>query len=138
MLDNLYENIGVKIKNWAKWIFIVEAIGSIITGIVLAFEEDILYIFIAIVGPFVVWVSSWILYGFGELVEKTTDNENNTRRILKKLNEKSTYDSITFIKNKENPNKTNNTPPVVSTHKWRCDGCGNMRTQTPCEYCGKE
>ena len=23
-------------------------------------------------------------------------------------------------------------------HQWRCDGCGNLRTQTPCEYCGKE
>ena len=69
MLDNLYENIGGKIKNWAKWIFIVEAIGAIITGIVLAIEEDILYIFIAIGGPIVAWVSSWILYAFGELVE---------------------------------------------------------------------
>lgn len=69
MLDSLYENIGGKIKSWAKWIFIVEAIGSIIAGIVLAAEEDILYIFIAIIGPFIAWVSSWILYAFGELVE---------------------------------------------------------------------
>ena len=25
-----------------------------------------------------------------------------------------------------------------STHKWLCDGCKRMRTQTPCEHCGKE
>ena len=29
----------------------------------------------------------WILYAFGELVEKTADNENNTRQILKTINE---------------------------------------------------
>ena len=23
-------------------------------------------------------------------------------------------------------------------HKWRCDHCGNMRTQVPCEHCGAE
>ena len=141
MLDNLYENIGSKIKNWAKWIFVIEAIGAVITGLVLLFtgEELILYGLLTLVcGPIVAYVGSWILYAFGELVEKTADNENNTRQILKELNEKSTDASITFIKNKEYGNKTTNTPQTVSTHKWRCDGCRNMRTQTPCEHCGKE
>ena len=35
MSQNLYENIGGKIKNWSKWIFIIEAISAIIGGIVL-------------------------------------------------------------------------------------------------------
>ena len=72
MLDNLYENIGSKIKNWAKWIFIVEAIGAIITGVVLmATDEDlIVYGLLTLVcGPIIAWVGSWILYAFGELVE---------------------------------------------------------------------
>ena len=34
MLDNLYKNRGGKIKNLAKWIFIIEAIGAIITGLI--------------------------------------------------------------------------------------------------------
>jgi hypothetical protein len=144
MLDNLYENIGSKIKNWAKWIFIIEAIGSIITAIVLPIASGdpddfiLISVLIAIVGPIVAWVGSWILYAFGEFVEKTADNERNTRQILKKLNEKSTDASITFIKNKEYGNKTTNTPQTASTHKWLCDGCKKMRTQTPCEHCGKE
>lgn len=71
MLDSLYENIGGKIKNWAKWIFIVEAIGAVIAGLALAVNEDALYIFIAIIGPIIAWVGSWILYAFGELVEDT-------------------------------------------------------------------
>jgi cytochrome b subunit of formate dehydrogenase len=72
MLDTLYENIGGKIKNWAKWIFIIEAIGAIITGFVLLFTDEylILYGLLTLVcGPIVAWVGSWILYAFGELVE---------------------------------------------------------------------
>ena len=141
MLDNLYENIGSKIKNWAKWIFVIEAIGAVITGLVLLFTDEdlILYGLLTLVcGPIVAYIGSWILYAFGELIEKTADNENNTRQILKKLNEKSTDASITFIKNKEYGNKTTNTPQTASTHKWLCDGCKKMRTQTPCEHCGKE
>ena len=40
MLDILYGNIGGKIKKMAKWIFIVEAIGAIIAGLVLMFTEE--------------------------------------------------------------------------------------------------
>ena len=72
MLDNLYENIGSKIKNWAKWIFVIEAIGAVITGLVLLFTDEdlILYGLLTLVcGPIVAWVGSWILYAFGELVE---------------------------------------------------------------------
>lgn len=75
MLDNLYEDIGGKIKNLAKWIFILEAIGAIITGFDFFSKAEynkifILYGFlIMILGPIVAWVGSWLLYAFGELVE---------------------------------------------------------------------
>ena len=71
MLDNLYDNIGGKIKNWAKWIFIIEAIGAIITGLVFLFSGSytMLGLLILIFGPIIAWVGSWILYTFGELVE---------------------------------------------------------------------
>lgn len=88
MLDELYTDVGGKIKNWAKWIFIVEAIGAIITGLVLLCTDADLVVsglLVMFLGPFVAWVSSWILYAFGELVEKTSDNESNTRAILQIL-----------------------------------------------------
>ena len=72
MLDNLYENIGGKIKNWAKWIFIFEVIGAIITGLVLLFTDEdlILYGLLTLVcGTIVAYIGSWILYAFGQLVE---------------------------------------------------------------------
>ena len=84
MLDNLYSNIGSKIKNWAKWVFIVEAISSVIGAIcMMASAEDswmlVVGMIVLVVGPFIAWVSSWLLYGFGEIIVKLTDIERNTR-----------------------------------------------------------
>ena len=78
----MYDNIGGKIKGLAKASFIVAAIAEVITGIALmATDEDlILYGFLVmVVGPIVAWVSSWLLYGFGELIDKASDIERNTR-----------------------------------------------------------
>ena len=70
MLDNLYSNIGTKIKNWAKWICVVETISAIIGGIALMAEEEFLYgLLCLIVGPIVAFVSTWLLYAFGEITE---------------------------------------------------------------------
>ena len=84
MLDNLYSNIGSKIKNWAKWVFIVEAIASMIAAIyMMASAEDswmlVVGMIVLVVGPFIAWVSSWLLYGFGEIIVKLTAIERNTR-----------------------------------------------------------
>ena len=103
-----------------KWIFIVEAIGAVITGLVLIGTDEhlVLYGFLTmILGPIVAWIGSWILYAFGELVEKTSNNENNTRQILEKLNEENTNRIKEEYKYEENPitneqtiSKLNETP----------------------------
>lgn len=90
--DGLYENIGIKIKNLARWIFIIDAIGAVIAGIIMICSavdiDDIFFIagmFTMICGPFVAWVSSWIIYAFGDLVHKTSENERHLRDILQTL-----------------------------------------------------
>lgn len=90
MLDNLYENIGSKIKNWAKCIFVIEAIGAVITGLVLPFADEdlILYGLLTLVcGPIIAWVGSLILYAFGQLVEDVhamRDKEGTTEEVKAK------------------------------------------------------
>ena len=73
MLDNWYSNIGGKIKELAKWCFIVDAIGAVITGLILlidwGFEDAWWALFIILFGPVVAFVASWILYAFGQLIE---------------------------------------------------------------------
>jgi hypothetical protein len=68
----MYDNIGGKIKVWAVWIFIVEAIGAVIGGIAMIANDNGLIGFLTmLIGPFVAWVFSWLLYGFGQLIENS-------------------------------------------------------------------
>lgn len=87
-LDGWYADIGCKIKGWAKWIFIIEAIFAVLFGIVTmaAGGNDfsiIIGIMILVIGPIIAWISSWLLYGFGELIDKTCATEQHTKDILK-------------------------------------------------------
>lgn len=96
--DGWYTDIGKKIKGWAKTIFIVEAIMFVIGAIIMLFTAEDGWVFFAaimtaIVGPIIAWVSSWILYAFGELVDKTVANERNTQNILKLLLENNTKEN---------------------------------------------
>ena len=136
-LDNLYENIGGKIKNWAKWIFIVEAIGAVIGGIVYFVENDLddgwIGVLIIFLGPVAAWVSSWLLYAFGELVE----NSGIAKEKLTLLLINSDNASQKEKRKSDSNNGSTSAPQNEAAHKFRCDGCGKMRTQTPCEHCGK-
>ena len=80
----MYDNIGGKIKGLAKAFFVVESIAAIIGGmVVIVGGNGGLAVFVGILtvffGPIVAWVSSWVIYGFGELIDKASDIEYNTR-----------------------------------------------------------
>lgn len=135
MFDFLYQNIGSKIKIWAKWIFIIEALGSIITGLSMLIAstdgDDYLFFWSLVplcVGPIVAFVSTWILYAFGELVEDTHAIRNHLNPMTPKYDAQITNNLSTtcstpapIIQSKTaNVDKNISTQPVVST----CELCG--------------
>lgn len=77
-----FENIGTKIKNFTKWYCWVSIvliwIASAVMFLVGCSDDWLAEIYIpislvsALVMPWVIWLSSWMVYAFGELVEKTT------------------------------------------------------------------
>ena len=69
----MYNNIGKKIKILAKVIFGVEAVLTFIIGLALLGEDAVSGLLVLIIGPIIGWVSSWVLYGFGELVENVKE-----------------------------------------------------------------
>ena len=79
----MYKDIGKKLKLLAKIAFIVGVVLSVILGIglIISFSEEgiiaIIGLFVMLIGGFLSWVSSWGLYGFGELIDKTCDIEKN-------------------------------------------------------------
>ena len=79
----MYKEIGKKIKKLAIVVFVLEAILFFIGGIILmAINNDLFLvgILMMIIGPLLAWVSSFILYGFGELIDKTSEIANNTSK----------------------------------------------------------
>lgn len=100
----MYDNISGKIKGLAKASFIVGAIAAVITGIVImASDEDMIPVglLVMVVGPLVAWVSSWLIYGFGELIDKVCAIARNTYCGERKseTQPKTDYERISRIEN---------------------------------------
>ncbi|PKM38958.1 MAG: hypothetical protein CVV04_11555 [Firmicutes bacterium HGW-Firmicutes-9] len=82
----MFNSIGTKIKVAAKVITWIGIIGSIIAGIIIIsiglYNENggLLGIGFGILlgGSFISWISSWFIYGYGELIEKTSEIAKNT------------------------------------------------------------
>ena len=142
----MYENIGVKIKGLAKAIFIVEAIASVITGIALWIDtEEGWCALILFCGPILAWVSSWLIYGFGEIIDKLREIELNTRGGQSKIKIKETAEKaekeevehmqrerIESILKKQNTKVISNAPSTK-----RCPNCGENISSSVCDMCGK-
>ncbi|MCR5352679.1 MAG: hypothetical protein K6D98_00045, partial [Clostridiales bacterium] len=90
----MFNNIGGKIKALAKvlcWIgiaiFVIFAFIMFINSFNNLRSTGEFYFIIGliflIVGPILAWVSSFLLYGFGELIETNCEIERNTRNIGK-------------------------------------------------------
>ena len=87
----MYSNIGKKLKGLAKALFIIDTIAVIIIGIALVgigllYYRILQYRFFIfggiaaiVIGPVLSWISSWFLYGFGELIDKTSTIARNTQ-----------------------------------------------------------
>ena len=78
----MFNNIGKKIKVLATILFFVEAAAAVITGISLMAADEFLIptgFLVMMVGPVVVWILSWFMYGFGEIIDKLSAIEKNTR-----------------------------------------------------------
>lgn len=86
-METMFNEIGKKIKTLAKVIFVLVVISALIMGVVLIAtliktdKENLAFIgfLVMIVGSVIAWLLSCLLYGFGELIDKTCDIERNTR-----------------------------------------------------------
>ena len=127
-----YDNIGEKIKGLAKWTFIVGAIGAILSGIAMLFSGGwfvILGFLTAFVGSVIAWVSSWLLYGIGEIVDASSTYIHNSRN--------SVGSKQNYYQNNNSTIGLNIAPARVKD--TRCAYCGKNlpANATFCEHCGE-
>lgn len=113
----MFSNMGGKIKALAKVVCWVGIIASVITGFSMCGYRGtaVTGIIVMIVGSLSAWIGSFVLCGFGEMVEATME----TRDILRRTG------SRTF---------TN-----ASTDTWKCPHCGqeNTTVSSQCKGCGQ-
>lgn len=75
----MFENIGGKIKTLAQVTALIGIVSSVIAGIVLMYTTLFLIgLAVLLFGSILFWISSFVLYGFGELIEKTNKIAENT------------------------------------------------------------
>lgn len=70
----MFDNMGRKIKILAMGICWVGIISSLVVGVILFLGHETLTvpgIIVMVVGPISSWVGSFVLYGFGQLVENS-------------------------------------------------------------------
>ena len=124
----MFDNIGGKIKGLATFICWFGIIVSVIAGIAMISsatqgrytDETLVWtgIAVAVLGSLLSWVGSFVLYGFGELVENSSVIAKNTE--VKQANMDSS---------KEGSSK------VVSSGKyWTCPTCKKQNPLTT-SYC---
>lgn len=79
----MYGNIAAKIKFLAQAVAWIGIIGSIIGGVsVISIDEDLILtgFLIAVIGALISWVSSFVLYGYGQLIDNTDKLVELTRK----------------------------------------------------------
>ena len=79
-MSKMFTNIGGKIKTVAKVNCLILMLASVIAGIIVIADGNYALVGIGLlfVGPFLMWIGSFMTYAFGELIEKVTEIEINT------------------------------------------------------------
>ena len=110
----MYDDIGNKIKILAKVFFVLGAISSLIGAVALFFNYThiLLCLAVAIAGSLLSWISTWLLYGFGEIIDTLSNIEENTRN--------------NHFQNAEKQSA----PKII------CESCGKSISKYPCVICG--
>ena len=73
----MYRDIGGKIKLAAYIMFAIQAVLCAVLGFIYISDKNIAGFFILVFGILFAWISSWMMYGFGELIDKVSSIERS-------------------------------------------------------------
>lgn len=142
----MFENIGGKIKMLAKILTALGCFASLVIGLAMGAKTGengaLLFLFIILIGCLVSWLSSFILYGFGQLVENSDILAKHYKNQSEKHNDISATDAAErhqwHCKEQSKNQSAISASDTVIKHKWRCDVCGNMTSEEICPTCNNQ
>ena len=139
----MFENAGRKIKSIAKAWFVIQCVAAFVGGIaVISADEDLVLLFLLILGGgfLVAWISSLLLYGFGEIVDTAIEN----RYVRKVAPQPKTVvncgnSGVQRVPTQPQAQSTAPHQAVAGSDSWVCPACKtkNLATRTTCWSCGK-
>jgi len=137
----MFENIGEKIKLLAKIVCWTGIVAAVISGIVVMFTESFFGgLLIALVGAAGSWTGSFVMYGFGELVESAMVLRDAE---LKRQNRQANPPSATRRRTQPQQGGFSLSQLAAerqnqSSGSWICVKCGrkNANTSPVCGDCG--
>ena len=143
----MFNNIGSKIKSVASVLCWIGIIGSVISAF--AMPNFFWGLVVVIAGSLTSWISSVILYGFGQLIENSDYMVYHIQNIPTKEKKadfgyptQNTPPKDDIVKEASVNNVTVNqvklTSNTTSKHQWRCVQCGILISEEICPYCGKK
>ena len=118
----MYDYIGSKIKGLAQAMAFIGIFSSVIGGIVLIIKGFFGYgLLTIVVGALISWISTWLLYGFGELIETTQGIYSACSDVALKMpsNSEKTPKKQTPVMAKSA------TSQAAVQNGWKCD-CGRV------------
>ena len=129
----MFNNIGGKIKTLVKVFFWLAAIGGVIGGAaVCVMSKSPLGLLVAGVIIFVAWLGSFVLYGYGELIDCTQHNAYYLEEIYKNMSKSGNQNMVTGGQPQGQPQQI--------TRSWECSKCRTVNSDTAsfCVSCGEE
>ena len=130
----MFDNIGSKIKSLAQVVTIIGVIASVVLGIIFIANAGFVGLIVMLIGILLSWVSSFITYGFGQLIE----NSDEMVRLMKtddiKQIKKITYDAHKNILD----NNANVSDEALCPHCERKITIPDDATNAYCPWCNKK
>ena len=111
----MYSNIGRKIKTLAQLFGWLCLIGGVAAGVIIGIDDGLEDSWYFIVGGIVGLISSWPLYGFGDLIE-------NVQKIA--AGKEAPKAPAPQVKKEEAPESV----PAQAEKKFVCEACGEYFT----------
>lgn len=136
MFEDLYNDIGGKIKSLARWTFIIGAVAALISGVATMAQINFFTgLIVMFLGPVVAFVSTWLLYGFGELIDKAGEIAQNTKAAAQSR----TPEAAPAVVSAPRVDVLARAAQVVSRGPVRCcPHCGEVTKSDKCEMCGRD
>lgn len=130
----MFDNIGGKIKTLAQVVCWIGIVCAIISGfVIIVNDKDSFFLgfIIIVIGSLISWISSFTLYGFGEIIDQLKCSNEWLEKIAPGQ-EKTTEPRKSYY--------TSSTPTVKRTANggWICKKCNTENSSTAqfCKDCG--